>query len=342
MINTEICPSTPATIAQAAALLQAGQVVAFPTETVYGLAANAYDPAAVARIFAAKGRPATDPLIVHLADLGWLSRVCADVPPLARQVLAAFAPGPLTVIMPRHPDIPATVSAGLATVGVRIPAHLVALALLRAANLPLAAPSANLFAHTSPTTAQHVYADLKGRIPLILDGGPTEIGLESTIVDLSSAPPCVLRPGGSDLALLRALVPNLQVKQKRLTEAEAAPAPGMLLRHYAPRAPLHLYEGPTAALWAAMHAAADNLPGPVGFLLADEDLSAFAHRPYILSLGPASDFAAVARALFSGLRTFDDWGVASIVGRQWAADGLGLAIADRLLRAAEGRLTVVS
>src|SRR5262245_22416754 len=187
----------PAVIQQAASVIRAGGLVAFPTETVYGLGANALDATAVARIFAAKGRPASDPLIVHIAAFAQLDDIAEQIPPLARELAAAFWPGPLTLVLRRRSIVPANVSAGRETVAVRMPAHPVALALCGAAGVPIAAPSANLFTRTSPTEAEHVLEDLAGRIDLLLDGGPTPIGLESTVLDLTQSPPALLRPGGA-------------------------------------------------------------------------------------------------------------------------------------------------
>ena len=194
----QVDPHHPAlaTIAIAAQALAAGQLVAFPTETVYGLGANALDPAAVERIFVAKARPHTDPLIVHVARLAQVQQVAASAPPVLGRLAAAFWPGPLTVVLPRGPDVAPNVSSGRNTVAVRIPAHAVALALLEISRLPIAAPSANLFSRPSPTTAAHVLEDLAGRVDIMLDGGPTPIGLESTVVDLTVDPPRLLRPGG--------------------------------------------------------------------------------------------------------------------------------------------------
>src|SRR5260221_761377 len=198
----------PALITEAAALIRAGQLVAFPTETVYGLGANAFDAEAVARIFEAKGRPATDPLIVHIASSDGLASVALEVPEIARTLIAAFWPGPLTLVLRKQAQVVSAVSAGLQTVAVRMPAHPVALALIKSAGVPIAAPSANLFGHASPTTAQHVVADLDRRIPLVLDAGPTEVGLESTILDVTGDYLRLLRPGGIPLEAIRAHLPD--------------------------------------------------------------------------------------------------------------------------------------
>ncbi|MDQ2807830.1 MAG: L-threonylcarbamoyladenylate synthase, partial [Chloroflexota bacterium] len=236
-----------ALLAQAGALLRAGELVAFPTETVYGLGANALDPGAVARIFAAKERPAADPLIVHIADLSGLAEVAADWSDLVAPLAAAFWPGPLTLVLPRGPAVPLAVTAGGATVAVRMPAHPIALGLIRAAGVPIAAPSANRFTRPSPTRAADVAADLDGRLPLILDGGPTQHGVESTVLDLTCSPPRLLRPGAIPLEQLRALLPNVATTAPAAPNGEIARSPGTLLKHYAPQAELWLFDGPDPA-----------------------------------------------------------------------------------------------
>ena len=224
-------------IALAGETIRAGGLVAFPTETVYGLGANAWDTQAVARIFHAKGRPSTDPLIVHIADMEQLSQVARAIPASARELCRRFWPGALTLVLPKANAIPANLTAGLDTVAVRMPDHAVALALLRNAGVPIAAPSANLFSRPSPTSAQHVLEDLAGHVDIVLDAGSTTIGLESTIVSLVDNPPRLLRPGGISLESLREIVPDLRYEPQYIAEdGEAAPAPGTMLKHYAPRA----------------------------------------------------------------------------------------------------------
>ncbi|GAB4209760.1 MAG: L-threonylcarbamoyladenylate synthase [Roseiflexaceae bacterium] len=338
----------PQAIGQAAALLRAGRLVAFPTETVYGLGANARDPQAVARIYQAKGRPASDPLIVHIAALDQLGQVALDVPEQALALAQRFWPGPLTLVLRRHPSIADTVAAGTSTVAVRMPDHPVALALITAAGVPVAAPSANLFARPSPTTAQHVLEDLAGRIDLVLDAGPARIGLESTVVNLSEQPPVVLRPGGVPLEALRQAVPGIELRARYLRPEQqevAAPSPGMLLKHYSPRAELLLFSGPVEPVLVQMRATVlhEQAHGRrVGLLIPDEDQAHFAGLPVELhALGPQADLAAVGAHLFDGLRALDRRGVDLILARGLAREGLGLAIWDRLLRATEGRVIVV-
>ncbi len=228
----------PDRIARAAEVLRAGGLVAFPTETVYGLGANALSEEAVRRIFEAKGRPANNPLIVHVADLSVAQSITAEWPPAADALARAFWPGPLALILPRRPCIPDVVTGGGSTVAVRVPAHRVALDLLRAANMPIAAPSANRSNHLSPTRAEHVLRGLEGRIDLILDGGPTTGGLESTVVDVSVQPPQLLRPGLLPPGILETYLGPVVRAQRTRRQGELLPAPGMLQRHYAPRTPL--------------------------------------------------------------------------------------------------------
>jgi L-threonylcarbamoyladenylate synthase len=339
-------PATPANIQHAAQIIQAGGVVAFPTETVYGLGANAYDPQAVEKIFRAKGRPASDPLIVHLHDLAQWPAIADPIPPLAYDLAAQFWPGPLTMILPKTGVIPANVSAGLATVAVRMPAHPVALALLQAAGLPICAPSANLFTRPSPTTAAHVLQDLDGRIEAVLDAGPTPIGLESTILDLTQPIPTVLRPGGLTLEALRHVLPEVEVHLRYLAPEQgdqAMPAPGMLLKHYAPRAVLEVLQGPSARLLPALRerAQAHLAQGRrIGVMLPTADLATVSDLAVEQAdLGP--DAATMAARLFEALRQLDSANVEIILTVAVAADGLGMAIADRLLRAANGHFIQV-
>lgn len=339
-------PDDPA-IAEAAALLQAGELVAFPTETVYGLGANAFSAEAVARIFTAKGRPSTDPLIVHISDLDMLPAVIDDLTPLA-EALAPLWPAPLTLVLPRGSRIPPNVSAGLPTVGVRMPAHPIALALIRAAGVPIAAPSANRFAHTSPTTAHHVYADLNGKIALILDGGETQVGVESSIVDCTTQPPRLLRPGGVTAETLRRFAPDLVIAEWYATESNVPlPAPGMLLKHYAPDAPLILFEGTDQAVREAIQRHADERVArgqTVGLLLAEEDLPHLffpadqGRMVHVISLGSLHDLAGIARQLYAGLRAMEAAGVSVVLARSYPALGAGLAVRDRLIRAAAGNV----
>ncbi len=334
-------------IEQAGQLLRAGGLVAFPTETVYGLGANALDPQAVARIFAAKGRPANDPLIVHLASFEQIETVGRQIPLIAVDLARRFWPGPLTLVIRKKPKIPDNVTAGQETVAVRVPAHPVALALLRAAQVPVAAPSANLFGHTSPTTARHVLDDLGGRIDLILDGGPTPIGLESTVLDITASPPRLLRPGGVPPEELRRLLPDLVLHTVYAAEASAQGlrSPGSLLKHYAPRARLTLLEGSREACLERMKTLTSELFAGgqrVGLLTVQEDAETLSGLPADqIILGSESDLEQVGRNLFAALRELDRRGVDAIIVRMPPKASLGLTIWDRLYRAAQGNILSV-
>src|SRR6266566_5503385 len=286
-IHTEVIKIDPlhperAKIERAAALIRRGEVVVFPTETVYGLGADALQTRAVEGIFAAKGRPFSDPLIVHIAGEDALKDLTSAIPAQVKQLTRAFWPGPLTLILPRSRLVPKLVTAGLETVAVRMPGHPVALALIRAAGSPIAAPSANRFMHVSPTTAQHALADLDGRVPLILDGGPCAVGVESTVLDLCATVPTILRPGGISLEALRTVLPDVQPPMQRhvkhADEEEAQKAPGQLLTHYAPAIPLLLFDGSLEAMRCAMLdelRSRQMLGEHIGVLIADEDAVVF-------------------------------------------------------------------
>ena len=331
-------------IGEAAQILAAGGLVAFPTETVYGLGATALDAQAVNRIFAAKGRPASDPIIIHLYDLDQLPTVAVNIPDLAYELARQFWPGPLTLVLQRHSNVPANVSAGMPTVAVRMPSHPVAVALLRAANLPVAAPSANRFARPSATTAAHVLEDLDGRIECVLDGGAAVIGVESTILNLTKDQPLMLRPGGITLETLRTIIPDLQIVSKHLHEdEEGIEAPGMLYKHYSPRAKLLLFNGYDAALITVMRSHALEQIGRgkrVGLLLPADELASVADLP-VETVNLGSTESEVSHNLFSAMRSLDQANVDVILVHTFGQSGLGLALWDRLLRAAEGHIIEV-
>ena len=342
-----------AVIADAARRLRAGELVVFPTETVYGLGAHAFDAVAVARIFAAKGRPSTDPLIVHVVDADGLGQLARDVPAAAHALAACCWPGPLTLVLHKRPEVPGIVTAGLDSVAVRVPAHPVARALLVAAGVPVAAPSANRFSRPSPTTAAHVLKDLDGLVDLVIDAGPTDIGVESTIVDCTVRPPVVRRAGGVPFDVLAEVVPDVRVADTVTDVHEAQVAPGQLLRHYAPDARLTVYAGTPAAVVARLASDARAHVGRgsrVGVLAPEDDLMALAPevaaaaargRVVVASLGPREDPAAAARVLFGALRMLDGERVDVIIASGPARHGLGAAVWDRLRRAAEGRVIPV-
>lgn len=312
-----IVPVTPQTLNRAAELLRTGGVVAFPTETVYGLGASAFDARAVARIFEIKRRPAFDPLIVHVLDDAMLQRVAARVDERARALMARFWPGPLTLVLPKTPSVPEIVTAGLQTVAVRMPAHAVARALLERIGLPLAAPSANPFGSLSPTRAEHVYRALGESVDLVLDGGRTEHGLESTIVALEPRP-TLLRPGAVPLEEIEEATGPLQ----RSTDAATPLAPGQLPTHYAPHTPLR-----TVAFEAVPQAQRAGC-GAIGFRAAP---GGYARA---VALSPAGDLREAAAGLFEALHELDALGLERIDAEPFPEQGLGLAIADRLRRAA--------
>jgi L-threonylcarbamoyladenylate synthase len=321
---------------QAAGILRAGGLVALPTETVYGLGANALDAEAVSRIFAAKQRPAWDPIIVHISDEAMLKGLVERVPEAARKLMAAFWPGPLTLLLPRTAAVPDVVTAGRPLVGVRMPAHPVALELIRRAGVPVAAPSANLFAHISPTTAAHVLADLDGRIDAVLDAGPTEHGVESTVLDPCQTPMMIYRPGAVTSDQIREIAGAVEIYHDsgapQARPREALPSPGLGLRHYAPRARLLLIEGDLAVLAARLEGAVQDLPeDQVGVMLPDG-----VHAPAgatVFAWGHWSAPEELARMLYAGLRRLDDDGCTVILCPLPPAEGIGAAIRDRLLKA---------
>jgi len=337
----------PAVIERAAKLLRNGDIIVFPTETVYGLGADAFQPAALERIFAAKGRPFSDPLIVHIADEYALELLTTAVPEQAKWLAKKFWPGPLTLILPRGSRVPHLVTAGLETVAVRMPRHPLALALIRTLGSPIAAPSANRFMHVSPTTAQHAFVDLAGRVPLILDAGPCEIGVESTVLDLCSEVPRILRPGGVSLETIRTELPDVQAPMQPRAEGGnedilAKKAPGQLLKHYAPTIPLLLFDGTVEAMRASMLAEAHRRCARgerVGVLVAAEDVPSFRESGALIhALGSSENPPEVAAALFAGLRALEEAQVQVILCRNFGDQGLGLAIRDRLLKAAGGKV----
>lgn len=304
---------------EAAAWIRRGGLVAFPTETVYGLGADAFHPKAVATIFAAKGRPQDNPLIVHVAAREHVARVARRVPPAARTLMDAFFPGPLTLILPKHPDVPDAVTAGLDTVGVRMPRHPIAQAFLKACGTPVAAPSANRSGRPSPTTWHAVADDLDGRIPCILMGDRTDAGVESTVVDCTQTPPAILRPGAISMEALQAALPAVGIRPP--SDETAARSPGTRHRHYAPTAHVHLVEHP--------HDVSDPAEAAYIGLDAPEARDAFV-RCYV-----AEDVEDYAHALFHFFRQSDAAGCDVIYAQVVSDAGWGRALNDRLHRAAE-------
>jgi L-threonylcarbamoyladenylate synthase len=335
-------------IARAAEILRAGGTVAFPTETVYGLGANALSAEAVAKIFEAKQRPNWDPLIVHICDREMLRKVVSgELSYVAKALLQKFWPGPLTLLLPRSEAVPEAVTAGRPLVGVRMPAHPVALELIRLSGVPIAAPSANRFGHTSPTTAAHVLADLDGRIDAVLDGGPTEVGLESTVAEVVEDGVIVYRPGAVDPDAIESEAGvgwvRLYQPEPQIAAPQSLPSPGVGLRHYAPRARMVLVGGTGATALSRRRQPlelslaepideATDANGKVGVMLPDGWDASSAEAVY--RWGNWSDGETLARRLFAGLRELDDAGATTIICPVPEMSGIGDAIRDRLTKAA--------
>jgi len=315
-------------------LLRNGEVVAFPTETVYGLGADATSDAAISKIFAAKRRPGDNPLLVHIGEATQLTDVVSEVSEPAARLTAAFWPGPLTVVLPKRAGISDLVTAGLETVGVRMPSHPMALALLRGVGLPIAAPSANVSGRPSPTTAGHVAEDLGGKIAGILDGGAVEIGLESTVVDCTAVPPVILRPGGVSREEIEAVIGPVLVAEAG--ESEAPKSPGMKYTHYAPRAEMHLVAG-SPAFFRQVICEAQAEGRRVGILVTEE-LAAELAADVVLTCGSQGDLASVARQLYDVLRAFDRYDIDVIYSESFDPVGLGEAIMNRLHKASGHRV----
>lgn len=324
-------------ISRAAEIIVRGELVAFPTETVYGLGGNALDPEAVARIFEVKGRPFSDPLIVHLASVGDLCLVSSSQPKAALKLAERFWPGPLTLLLPRSERVPPQVSANLSTVAVRVPSHPIALGLLRASGVPIAAPSANRFGHASPTTAQHVLDDLKGRIELILDGGQTPLGVESTVLDVLAQPPLILRPGGLPREEIEAAIGPVRIAQAHEHPSSSA---GREAHHYGLKSQIILCTGndlgEQVRTLAAIAEKAAASRRKVGMIAVTEGLMLMPVKTVeVCDLGPLSDMPQVARRLFAALRDLETAGMDLVLAHTLPAEGLGLAINDRLTRAAD-------
>ena len=334
-MNTFLVPADAGSIARAAALIKNGELVGFPTETVYGLGADALNPRAVLNIFAAKGRPADNPLIVHITKMQAMERLCC-VNGAARRLAEAFWPGPLTMILPKREIVPRAVTAGLDSVAIRMPSHPVARALIEQSGCPIAAPSGNRSGRPSPTLAAHMLEDMDGRIPMILDGGPCAVGVESTVVSLLGETATVLRPGGVTPEMIAAVLGEVQVADsvmRPLRDGEAAPSPGMKHKHYAPRARMTLYEGSPRAVAVRIAAEYDALPPEEkGLILtAAANAELYGNRTK-KDLGP--DAWAAAHNIFAALRQADDEGITRVFSESWPENGVGLAVMNRMARAA--------
>ncbi|WP_018086288.1 L-threonylcarbamoyladenylate synthase [Desulfurispora thermophila] len=338
----------PAVMRRAGEVLKRGGLVAFPTETVYGLGASALDQGAVRRIFQAKGRPADNPLIIHIAAAEELEWLADDSGGRGRLLAQAFWPGPLTLVLPGRGRVTTAATAGLDSVAVRLPAHPVARALIRAAGVPVAAPSANLSGRPSPTTAAHVWQDLAGRVEMILDAGPAGQGVESTVLDLTVSPPLILRPGGVTREELQRVLGRVDVDPAVLavqkeTDIEQPRSPGMKYRHYAPRAPLYLFEGEAVALRRALRErlATELAAGRRVGVLCREGNQACYEGAVVVPLGRQDRPEQVAAGLYAALRYLDEQAVEIILAEGVPAVGMGLAVANRLRRAAGGNVLEV-
>lgn len=338
VIRMDLINMNEEAIREAGAILQNGGLVAFPTETVYGLGGNALDEQAAARIYAAKGRPSDNPLIIHIAELSALDKIVTEVPEKAKKLAKAYWPGPLTMIFPKSEHVPYGTTGGMETVAVRMPDHPLALALIRAGGGYVAAPSANTSGRPSPTKAAHVEEDLTGRIDMILDGGPVGIGLESTIVDFTEEIPTILRPGFINQEMLEKVIGPVQM-DRGLIAADSGvrpKAPGMKYRHYAPKAELLVVEGKPEAVQAKIREMAQEKIAAgfqVGIIATDESMSAYP-MGIVKSIGTREHEESIAQHLFGVLREFDDSGVTYIYSESFDTPQMGQAIMNRLLKAA--------
>ena len=326
---------TPKDTSRAARILRSGGLVGIPTETVYGLGANGLDPLAVRSIFQAKGRPQDNPLILHIPDPSWLERYCRDIPEAAWRLARRFWPGPLTMVLRRDPAVPDEVTAGLNTVGMRCPAHELCRAVIEAAGVPIAAPSGNTSGKPSPTSVADMLEDMNGKIDAILDGGSCQVGVESTIIDMTAATPRLLRPGGVPLEELRAVLGEVELDPailRPMEEGEKPLAPGMKYRHYAPKAPVIVVKGSPArsAAYILEHLSPTYWDGVICF---DEFADWYPSHP-VERLGGALDHWENARRLFHALRAMAAAGVKRIWSQSPYTAGMGLAVVNRLDKAA--------
>lgn len=339
--------SDKAAIKEAGKILRQGGLVAFPTETVYGLGANALDAEAVGAIFKAKGRPQDNPLIVHIADFAEIHNVARLSSPLAERLINIFWPGPLTLVLPKTNAVPKEVTAGLDTVAVRMPDHPVAQAVITAAGVPIVAPSANLSGSPSPTTAQHVLEDLDGCIHGVLDGGPTNVGIESTVLDITGPTPTILRPGGVTAEQLSEVLkevqydPAIESDKKNITPR----SPGVKYKHYSPKAPVILLEGTAEHIANHTKKLIDEYRQKnlnVGVLTSAENADQYCDSgAYVADYGSRNQPAAAAAVLYDLLRRFDHYGVDVIIAESLPTYGIGRAVMDRLRRAAGGNVLKV-
>lgn len=328
-----------AELARAGKILRGGGLVAFPTETVYGLGANGLDADACANIYAAKGRPSDNPLILHVADRAMVDTIAAEVPAMAEKLLAAFCPGPITLILRRKDIVPDRITGGLQTVGIRMPEHPVARAMIRAAGVPIAAPSANISGRPSPTTAASVLRDMDGRIPLILDGGPCHFGVESTIVDCTEPVATILRPGAITREMLAEVLGGVKLDPAIVGAKTVPKAPGMKYKHYAPDAPMTLLEGPAEKMLPAFRRQIRRLlgeghrPGVLASTEVTAGLRDILPAERLMDYGPQGDLPTIASNLYEKLIACNDTDADVLLGEGTTEQGLGLAIMNRLHKA---------
>ncbi|MED1438902.1 L-threonylcarbamoyladenylate synthase [Aeribacillus composti] len=334
--NLEHVTKNSPQIVQAAELLKKNELVAFPTETVYGLGANAKSDEAVAKIYSAKGRPSDNPLIIHIAKKEQLTEIVDSYPDWIEPLIERFWPGPLTLVLPKKEGLSNLATAGLSTVAVRMPDHPAALALIEAANLPIAAPSANLSGKPSPTSAKHVMDDLEGRIPGIVDAGPTGLGVESTVLDCTEDIPVILRPGSVTKQQLEEVIGSVRIDAAVLNQEELPKAPGMKYTHYAPDAPLTIVDGSKEFIEQLIQKEKEK-EKKVGVLTTEEN-SRFYSADKIVVCGKRSDLRTVASALYDSLRKFNEEQLDVLFSEAFPAEGVGQAIMNRLLKAASHRI----
>ncbi len=336
-METKLLTASDTDIALAGEIIKNGGLVAFPTETVYGLGASAFNPDAARKIYAAKGRPSDNPLIVHICDKTQIGEIAEDITPQARSVIDAFMPGPITIILKKKLIVPNDVTAGLNTVAVRYPLNETACRLIRAAGVPIAAPSANLSGKPSPTDVSHVIEDMTGRIDAIIDGGRCDVGVESTIVDFTDETPVILRPGGVTFDELKSVVPTVKIDKNILRSIgadEVPKSPGMKYKHYAPNAEVTVIEGEKENVQRKIKELLSDNDGKIAGVLAM--YGADYDNAVILSAGESNK--EYAKNLFSALREFDRLGVEKVYAEFCEKDGYGLAVKNRLYKAAAQRV----
>ncbi len=325
---------------EAANILKAGGIVGFPTETVYGLGANGLDPEAVKKIYLAKGRPSDNPLILHIGEVDQLDYLVEDIPPIAYKCIEEFWPGPLTIIFKRSDIVPDIITAGLDSVAVRMPKDPIARELINLAGLPIAAPSANLSGRPSPTSANHVIEDMTGKIEMIIDGGETGIGLESTVLDLSGVTPMILRPGGISYETIKKIIPDLLEDRANLESGEVPKSPGQKYRHYAPRSEMIVYQGSVDMIIKNIikDIQKHSLDGKkIGIMATDETMDRYPNAT-VLSLGSRSEKKEIASKLFKILREFDKLDIDIILAEGVELDDIGTAIMNRMMKASSGNI----